>query len=253
VTEPLVFEPSSLLHHSKVNLPAAIRRGACAVACLAQDWDSIETIAQQAHRRWVEDGDWQSSAVALMHLGDDTLKAGNPTLARKYYDLSRHLFSLRVAPTQRQNEAAALYGMGLAETALGHEDIVIERFEKARRLLAEARRDWLTLNNDNRVTHCEKARARLKTMIKRGVAQPAAQLMEKSAKPLTRGPFDRDKKSLISTGTKLPQVLGKMSERERPQSAEQLAEYNTKPPLPSHFIKNSTDFIPVDFPALMLE
>ncbi len=250
MTESLVFEPSSLLHHSKVNLPAAIRRGACAVACLAQDWDSIETIAQQAHQRWMEDGDWQSSAVALMHLGDDTLKAGNPTLARKYYDLSRRLFSLRVAPTQRQNEAAALYGIGLAETSLGRVDAAIEQLEKARRLLAEARRDWLTLGNDNQVERCEKAESRLKTMIERGVAQPAAQLIEESAKPLTWGPFDKDKKSLTSTGLKSPQALGEMGERQ--QSAEQLAKYSTKPPLSSHFIKNCTDLIPVDSPSLVL-
>ncbi len=250
MTEPLVFEPSSLLHHSKVNLPVAIRRGACAVACLAQDWDSIETIAQQAHRRWVEDGDWQSSAVALMHLGDDTLKAGNPTLARKYYDLSRYLFSLRVAPTQRQNEAAALYGMGLAETSLGHVDAAIEQFEKARRLLTEARRDWLTLGNDNQVERCEKAKSRLKTMIERGEVQPAAQLIEDSAQPLMCGHFAKDKELIIFTGTELPQAWGEMSERQ--QLAEQLAKYSTKPPLSSHFIKNSTAFIPVDFPALVL-
>ncbi len=246
MTEPLVFEPSSLLHHSKVNLPVAIRRGACAVACLAQDWDSIETIAQQAHRRWVEDGDWQRSAVALMHLGDDTPKAGNPTLARKYYDLSRYLFSLRVAPTQRQNEAAAPYSMGLAETSLGRGDAAIEQPEKVRW-------DWLTLDNDNQAARCEKAKARLKTMIERGVAQPAAQLIEESAGPLTLGYFAKDKESLTSTGTESPLVLGEMSERERTQSAEQLAEYSTKPPLPSHFIKNSTDFIPIDSPALVLE
>ena len=252
MTKPLIFEPSSLLHYSKINLPVAIRRGACAVACLAQDWDSIEIIAQQARRRWVEDGDWQSSAVALMHLGDDTLKAGNPTLARKYYDRSRHLFSLRVTPTQRQNEAAALYGMGLAETVLGHEDIAIERFGKAQRLLAEARQDWLVQANNVQSARCKEAIARLKAMIKRGLTQPAAQLMEEIAKPLTRGPFAKDKESLAPTEPE-SQVLGEMSERERTQAAEQLATYNTKPPLSSHFIKNSTDFIPVDSPALVLE
>lgn len=170
----LLFEPSSLLHYGRINLPMAIRRGACAQACLVQDWAAMERIAQHAIERWSENGDWLSASVALVHLGDDTLKASNPLLARKYYDRARQFFSWRVSPTQRQNEAAALYGVSLAEIALASTaeaiDVAMERLEDAYQLLARARRDWIVQPSGRaQIARCEEAARRMRSTVAKWV------------------------------------------------------------------------------------
>lgn len=159
------LEPASLLEYetlprsTKMNVMDAI------VAGNREAWDEVAAITDNVRNHWARTGDWLSLGILMIHIGDAALRTGQLGRAEYAYRHACHRFHLRVDPTQRQNEAAATYGLALTELQIGHEAQALDKLEEASTLFKKAELHWITIHsNYDKAIRCKHAAIWLETL-----------------------------------------------------------------------------------------
>lgn len=86
--------------------------------------------------------------------------------AMDFYAEAQTIFHLRVDLVQRQNEAAAVYGLALVAALCGHSWRALELTEQAGALLQEAEQHWVMIHTAyERADQCETLRQRIQQQV----------------------------------------------------------------------------------------
>lgn len=157
VNFPFSLQPTHWLHFSAASLDPdhGARLQAVEVACQKGNWEEVQTIASSIRQqRWIKQGDWLSTAVMLVNIADQCLLYDEFEIALIQYGRAQYILHLHINLIQRQNEAAALYGMGIAELALRHSAAASAYFNEAREMLAMAERYWIINSQNENAARC---------------------------------------------------------------------------------------------------
>ncbi|MDY6876956.1 MAG: tetratricopeptide repeat protein [Chloroflexota bacterium] len=129
------------------------------------EWARAESCALDARDASEKSGDQVGYAAALLHLADVYREGDRPGPAQTYYEEAQTIFHRQPPRVQRQNEAAATYGLGLTHQALGDAIEALSCHQAALDLFEDARKHWATRNDKARVKACQQARQRIEGLI----------------------------------------------------------------------------------------
>ena len=112
-------------------------------AAQQQDAPALARYAAHMQRRWAASGAPLRYGSTLLALAAGWLRLARYARAQAGYQEAQTIFKLRVAPRQRQNEAAACYGLALTAALRGAPLRSLEWVEKTVALLQEAEQYWV--------------------------------------------------------------------------------------------------------------
>jgi hypothetical protein len=152
---PHIPLPTAFLSGPASAVPSVEVQRACVAACRRRDLDRLQRLADEASAEWVDHGSWTRYAITLVVVADASLDAGAPRLAQQYYRQAAQIFERRVPAPQRQNEAAARYGLALTDVLFGEFESARRHLATAQRLIRVAERHWRFEGRRRRVEGCQ--------------------------------------------------------------------------------------------------
>ena len=158
---PYSLQPTQWLHYSATSIASDYRVQLQAVIAAFQDrdWRAVQNIASSIRQqRWIQQGDWLGTAIMLMGIADQCLIYDEFEIALTQYSRAQYILHLHINPIQRQNEAAALYGMGISELALRQSTSAAAHFGEAGELLATAEQYWIINSQNEHAAACNRRR-----------------------------------------------------------------------------------------------
>jgi len=144
------------------------------------EWTRAESCALDARAASRKSNDQVGYAAALLHLADVYREGDRPGPAQTSYEEAQQVFRRQAPRVQRQNEAAATYGLGLTHQALGDDIEALSCYQAALDLFERARKHWATRNDKAWVRTCQQARQWIEGLI--------AHIMEERTSRPTRLP-----------------------------------------------------------------
>ena len=158
--------PLALLQQVEMPQSAHALRGKIARACQARDWAELARCQAAVYAHWARTGDWRRYGTELLAVGSGLLAALQWQPAGECYAEAQTIFHLRVDPRQRQNEAAATYGLALTAALQGAQLRALEWAEQTIVLLQEAEKYWVMCYADyERADECERLRLPLEQQL----------------------------------------------------------------------------------------
>ncbi|MFP4345227.1 MAG: hypothetical protein ACLFU8_11085 [Anaerolineales bacterium] len=151
---PRIPLPTAFLSGPASAVPSVEVQRACVAACRRRDLDRLRRLADEASAEWADHGSWTRYAITLVVVADASLDAGAPRLAQQYYRQAAQIFERRVPASQRQNEAAARYGLALVDVLFGEFEPARRHLATAQRLIRVAERHWRFEGRKRRVEGC---------------------------------------------------------------------------------------------------
>jgi hypothetical protein len=106
-------------------------------------------------------------AAALLHLADVYREECRPRPAQSCFEEARQIFRRQPPRIQRQNAAAATYGLGLTHQALGDDIEALSCYQTALDLFEKARKHWATRNDRAQIEICQQTQEWIKGLITR--------------------------------------------------------------------------------------
>lgn len=129
------------------------------------EWARAESCALDARDTSKKSDNQVGHAAALLHLADVYRAGSRPGLAQTCYEEAQQIFRRQPPRVQRQNEAAATYGLGLTHQALGSDIEALSCYQAALDLFEAARKYWATRNDKARVGICQQAQQWIENLI----------------------------------------------------------------------------------------
>ena len=152
---PHIPLPTAFLSGPASAVPSVEVQRACVAACRRRDLERLRGLANEASTEWADHGSWTRYAITLVVIADAGLDASAPRLAQQYYQQAAQIFERRVPAPQRQNEAAARYGLALVDVLFGEFEPARRHLATAQRLIRVAERHWRFEGRKERVQGCQ--------------------------------------------------------------------------------------------------
>jgi hypothetical protein len=186
-TVPADLMPSALLSYATYNLPLDVRTliQHCDEVRQQADWQQIDAIAVDVDRLTLLRGDKCEQAIAWVYLADLCWAAERLEQARRFYKDAQEAFTLSSDIRHRHNEAAAAYGRGLVDHAMGHGQEAQLLYNQSLRLLQRSIAHWGYEGNAQRCQQCGEAVEQIERLEKLCMDSPLLSARAGSASTLS--------------------------------------------------------------------
>lgn len=138
-------KPSAILFWPQPSRLARVDLRRIGRATSARDHHRLAERRTEIKFRWARDGDWLTAGALFVYLGDASLYLEDYDEAHDCYQSARLRFHTQVDSRQRQNEAAACYGLALSDFMRLNFDAGLEQLSLALDLLDKAEKHWVSI------------------------------------------------------------------------------------------------------------